>query len=357
MNVEFNPESAVFSQMNTLKSWVSEKYQDSEEIMQNLQINTHLEVFENLDSREFCLNVPSNDNDKNSYGSTFFAQPGIELPYLQQINKISKIKDNIICLEIAAGFGLVSWKLPYAVSKNGTFYVNDLSDGLMDIFDTMMESRLNKEQQKMMKKIPGDCFKILKNYPELKASVDVIFVKNLEHFFNPKQHQAFFSMISDLLAPNGQAFLTAHTLPPLSKDHDIYKLYESQKNDLYPGFMKYQFTFKQYKDSSSLNKIPLAYHNPERPKDDENCGATVKSSESLGICDIKGIGNKEIRKGTTEVITMRFTPTIYANIIAKDPSLSLKRSFFINNYGHEEKKFSKDSSHCCVIIQKNLEKK
>lgn len=360
MNVKFNPETASFSQIQTIKTWLDEKYQTKKTI-KKIQKHIALEVHENPHSLYMSMPIKNNEGDNNYYGKTFFAQPGIELPCLQFIKELSKTKNNFVGLELASGFGLVSWKYPYASGGKGTFYVNDLSIKMMELFDTLINGRLDNNQKMTIVKIPGDCFKILESHPELKGSVNFIVVKNLEHFFNPKQHQAFISLISDLLAPNGKAFLTAQALPPLSKEHPLFKLYFVQKEEknLYPGFIKYQTVFQQCSKSTGLiGDYELS--NIERPKDDERCYTKTVSKESLGFINTKAFGYTELFKITQEVVTMHFEPTVYTKIIAHEPSLEVEEGFFIDHSGHREKKFSKQSSHCAIILNKKditLEKK
>lgn len=123
MNVSsnFNPEKASFSQMETIKTWEHKKYHNDEKKMKEIQKNISFEVRENPYSLNSCIPIQNNENDKRYFGKTFYAQPGIELECLKTINELSKNKENFIGLEIAAGFGLVSWKFPMPPAVKGLF--------------------------------------------------------------------------------------------------------------------------------------------------------------------------------------------------------------------------------------------
>ncbi len=114
-------------------------------------------------------------------------------------------------MEIAAAIGLVTWKIPLAFEQTGKVYANELSSKVEKTFDQVLNRRLEQELQGVVHKIPGDCFNIPQNHPGLLGKVDAIFVQNLEHFFNPIQHQEFLNLLEKLLTDSGRAFLTAHT--------------------------------------------------------------------------------------------------------------------------------------------------
>lgn len=355
MNVSsnFNPERSEFSKMDTIKTWVNKKYHNDDKRMKQIQKHISFEVRENPFSLNLCFSIQNDDNEKRYFGKTFYAQPGIELECLKFINKVAESKEDMKVVEFAASYGLASWKFPYASGAKGTFYINELSSKMMNFFDALVDDRLGEEEKKTIKKIPGDCFKILDENPDLLGKVDVILVKNLEHFFNPVQHQLFLKLIADLLAPKGKAFLIAHCIIPYSKEHALMKAFLSERkmNSVYPGFLKYITTFKQSKDCQGI--IGDNVSQVEIPKEDEECKTITVSKESLGKSFHPEIGKvSEFFEISQEVISMHFDPQTYMSALSKHASLKLDASYFVDRMGHRQKGFSKDSLHCAAIISK-----
>lgn len=348
MNISFNPEDSTFSQMDTLKTWVSEKYQDR---IKKVQEDVALEVAQNPSAMDFCKGVVNNEGDENFYGNTFPALPGIELPYLQYVNKISKIKEDFIGLEIAGGMGRAMWKCPIASGSKGTFYFNELSLKLNELFDEMMEKRLSNKQRKTIKKIPGNCFKVL---DDLKGKVHVLLVENLEHFLTPEKHKKFVELISNLLAPNGKAFLAAHCLTPQPDEHPLTQHYNFQleKGSIYPGFVKFDRTFLKIRESSGvLGQGEIS--NVTTPKDDEPTSSTVIKIEYSHNGFIKQLQREtEVYKITETVVAMQFKPDAIKKIYDQDPTLEVEDSYFMDFFGCKQDESDESSSHCATIIRK-----
>ena len=75
--------------------------------------------------------------------------------------------------------------------------MNDLNEfAIQEYIPTILKNRLSVEDNP--NKIDydlGDCFDILTRRPELKGKVNAIMVQNVEHFFNPEQHQQFLMLL------------------------------------------------------------------------------------------------------------------------------------------------------------------
>lgn len=226
----------------------------------------------------------------------------------------------------------------------------------MELFDIVAKNRFGDEELKTIKKIPGDCFEILEKNPDLKGRVDVILVKNLEHFFNPIQHQLFLKLIADLLAPGGKAFLLSHSISPYPAEHPLMKafLLGRKNNTIYPGFLKCEFTFNQSMECQGIMDKKIS--KVEAPKEEEACYTKTLNKKSLGKFFHSEIGKpSEIFEVTQEVIAIHFDPLTYKNALSKHKSLQLDASFFIDREGYKQEKFSKNSDSCGAIITKKNE--
>ena len=123
---DFNPEHSEFSRLTTLKTWVASRHLAAPSETKSLQRNIAMTVPENRFSINFVRQVANNLEDKRFFGKTFFTIKDGELPFLQFVHEISKVKAPVV-LEIAAARGYVTWKIPYCFETTGTVYANDLS--------------------------------------------------------------------------------------------------------------------------------------------------------------------------------------------------------------------------------------
>lgn len=351
---QFNPEQADFSKMETLRTWVSSKYQSNNEKMKEIQRNVAMEVPENTFSYNFVRPIRNNDGDTRYFGKTFHTLKSVQLPFLQFVHEISKNKNPVV-LEIAASYGLVTWKIPYTFENGGTVYANELSSIMLnDEFDSVMNARLNGDNlSQIVHKIPGDCFNISSEHPELIGQVDAIFVQNLEHFFNPVQHQDFLKLLDTLLVESGRAFLASHTMQPgtAKRGNPIYELYINKKtSDMYPGFMRCIGVCQALKSGALAGEVVVS--EATRPND-----STICSTRTLGVLDSKIIntqhGLQEVKTIKQEVISQFFTPSIYKSSIVPHKSLKMIDSFFMDQIGSKYEKFNDNLiSHAVAIIEK-----
>ena len=354
----FNPETARFSQMATLERWVAKKHHQDSETMQQLQRNVAMEVPQNMYSINFVKPILNNEGDTRYFGKNYYTLQAIQLPFLETVHQISLHKKPII-LEIAAAFGLVSWKIPYALEDGGSIYTNELSDKVIGMLDKVLLSRLIGGMRECVEIIPGDCFEIPDNHPELVGNVDVIYVQNLEHFLNPIQHQKFIALIASLLIPGGKAFLTANTLNVhhIKEGHPVYELYikEKEKGSMYPGFMTCVGNLLlDLETGGQLGDINVV--SAVRPDDTTVCSSTKPGTGALQMVDAKGMGMRSARFGHQQVTSNSFTPTIYKNAITPHETLTVVDSFFMDMKGERFEKFSEAPMHfASVIVEKKVD--
>ncbi len=351
----FNPESAMFSQMQTIKTWVAPKHHDNKEHMDGIQRNVAMHVPQNQFSLNFCQPIQNNDGEKRYFGKSFQTIQASELPYLQYVHQVSQAHDNPIILELAASYGGVSWKVPLAFKDKGSLYVNELSQKMLNQLDSIVNHRLPIELREMVHKIPGDCFGITELHPELVGKVNAIYVQNLEHFFNPVQHQQFLGLISSLLAPGGRAFLTAHTLKSLhyKKGDPVLQLYtEKKQTEMYPGFM------------TVTVKTTIALENHANLGTPEILSA-LRPDDVNATCDLTNLEKSEpyyvnyknysgwVKDTTLRATDQFYTPTIYKAAVASHP-LKIVDSFFVDSEGNRHDKFtdSNSMSFATAIVEK-----
>ena len=338
----FDPETTEFSQMKTIGTWVrTDVYKDQKamEYMQNIIASA---VPQNPLSMKLVMPVMNDNGVTQYFGKTCYTIAAIELPFLRFVHDVSKQKQPIT-LEIAAGVGLVSRKVPFAFENGGLHYINEFSSMLMGV-DLVVDSFLANTNRKDLKAyiatIPGNCFGILSTHPELKESVDAIYVQNLQHFFNPLQDFMFIELLADLLAPDGCAFLCANSyLFGMDEEHPLYKLWKQQRQtgDRYFGFAQYDVLIKRVGGTEAeLLGTSSDYSGVVRPKDDTPVGVINLSEPTfLYSMDLskQGLGFREIFQRKQRVVANAFSPSIYRNTIADHPRLEIVDAFFIDADG------------------------
>jgi hypothetical protein len=350
----FDAESADFSKISTIKTWVADKHHGKKNFMEKLQSDIAMTVPQNPFAIHFVSAVRNNEGDQRYFGKSFHTLEAAELPFLQFVKKQSALGP-INTLEIAASIGLVSWKVPYAFANNGHHYANDLSTVMLDQeFQMVMNKRLqDKALKESISKLPGDCFNLLTQRPDLKGKFNAIYVQNLEHFFNPIQHQQFISLINELLAENGQAFLTAHSVPLKDKNDSITRYYFERivARDPYPGFMEYTVEFTKLKGKELITEHKLS--NPSRPADD----TTVKAEDMGAPANVTLIDPTTgdcmlAEEGRQRVVSNAYSPVIYKTAVAHFPLLEVIDSFYMDKSGKKKEKLDPTVSHAVAIIRK-----
>lgn len=343
----FDPETVNFSQMKTIKTWIADRYHPDLRFMRTVQDYVGELILENPRHEEFIKRASYTDKfgDVYMFGASTGTQEAIELPFLQYVKEISKHKE-VTTLEIAAGVGSVSWKVPLTFGKKGTHYVNDLvhsriikkriSSRLARLKKAMQAPKTNFMKSIKIKIMPGNCFDILDKHPELKGKIDVIYVQNLEHFLNPIEHQKFLTLIGELLAPDGYAFLYASINLQLGRssndiiDYEKAVLSLDEAPGMYAGFLGYDYSAKHRHD---LGLYDIHYSDAKRPKNDN-----VKCNEK--IYDSREEGDVLIAK--VYAISNGFTPEIYKKAISLHDDLEIIDSYFVNRMGFRvERKLEK----------------
>ncbi len=363
----FNPESSKFSQIETIKTWVADKNQNNPAKIESLQQSIAKIVPENPYSRNFQKGIISNDGDNRDFGKSFPTITDIELPFLQYVKKAG-IQKSLVTLELAAGPGFVSWKVPLCFGKKGgKHYANELSTNMISSINQHVSHWLVEfpHAQKQIDIIPGDCFSISESHAHLTGSVDVLYAQNLEHFFNPNQHQEFLNLIETLLAPGGRAFLCANTFT-FKKEDDLYHLYLSQKkkNDPYPGFASYVVELNEVVAARGyFTKFVVS--NAKRPSDDADVLMTRRTisgptllPDLVPLFQLRGQMEK-VMELTQEVSVNAFSPGIYQRLLNERPSLTHIDSFWLDikgkNIGTSWNKAKNSYAWAAVIFEKKIE--
>lgn len=345
----FDPETTNFSKIDTIKTWVAPKYHVDIEMMKNLQRYISYLVPQNELGYQKAVTVRTvNQGDEvKSFGMVFPTKEAIELSFLQHVSKLSKDKKDIITLEVGSAHGFVSWKVPLAFENGGTHYANELSDIVLnESFNNMVpnifEGLHQKKLMRSIRTISGNCLEILDEHPELENKVDVIYVQNVEHFFNPVQHQKFLKLIARLLVPGGYAFLSANDPSALcfqDKTREVRRLIlENEFNDdnengiysVYYAFLKYA---KTGYDSVEITGYP---NDTVELGDDLNCETRVRNF---------------------------FTPKVYSRAISKASSngvrLKIVETFFIDDMGRRleyqdwNNQDPKDNNAAVIVIKQS----
>jgi len=347
----FDPESTEFSQRKTLSTWVNSNIYRNELFIDHVQKFVGNTVPENPLSTKLAVSITNDDGITQYFGKMFPTIVAIELPFLQYVHEVSKHKKPTT-LEVAAGAGYVSWKVPYAFENGGTHYANELSSKMLGRFDQIIDLGVlgsdiqGKPLKSYIQKIQGSCFDILNSHPELKEKIDVIYGQNVEHFFNPEQHSAYLELIADLLAPGGQAFLCAHSFQfGTDGDHPLRNLFLQSKKDnkMYPGFAQFRVSFKQLVGSQA------------QIADNTNEFTDVFRPEDNAIVDIKTIKSEEkdgIMFVTQEAIANYFSPEIYRKVLKSHSRLEVVDAFYIDKNGVRKDKWGANISHAAVIVKK-----
>jgi hypothetical protein len=224
-------------------------------------------------------------------------------------------------VEFGAAEGFVSWKVPLAFENGGTHYANDLSEIVLrdklrptvhNIYQRLGQSALKES----VKAISGSCLDMLSSMGllmKIGKQVDVVYAQNVEHFFNPTQHQQFLALIDWLLVPGGYAFLSANSpeqiLNRISEDFCKLVLDGEFSGETYYGFFQYE-------------QGGVSYVNVKRPARDD---------VQLGFLNSYGPGRVSVRN--------LYTPEVYRRAVSKyntahQGKLEVVDAFFLDREGN-----------------------
>lgn len=286
----FDPESTEFTKMETLKTWIASVYHDDVDICNKIQLYAGKEVPESPECSWFFF--------IEKFGRAFPTLEGSQLPFLQHVREIGEKKENPIVMEIGPADGRVTWKIPYALGEKGTVYANELDKQALSCLKKKIEERLLPVLRPHVTTIDINCLEIpsLAAYPEyLKEKVDCIYVQNVEHFFTPQQHECFLNLVSDLLAPDGRAYLIANTLD----------LNDLRRNDVWKEYTKGKI-YPYYESIENGYETNFNY----------------------------------------------FTPEVYKNALEKFDKLELLESFLLDYKGKKQERVDLNSKFVVAIVQK-----
>lgn len=238
-----------FANMNNMKTWINPSaYDGADETFKKLYLVNELsKTTSEYNHFEAYKKIKYNNSSKREQGWIYPTITPIELPFLQHVNQRSREKGGgLVTMELGAGLCYVSSKLALAfMDPADKHYANDLDATLLNSDEATgyIKRRFGENH---VERIVGDCLTMFntEQYTHLKGTVDVLYAQTLENYFNPKEHQQFVQLVSDLLAPGGRAYLCARAytfMKTLKGDDVFFEHYltriESDEVDLYPGFI------------------------------------------------------------------------------------------------------------------------
>lgn len=112
-------------------------------------------------------------------------------------------------MEIAGASG--EHAILFALAGAEKVYLNDLENSEITTFEKL-RANLPPNVKNKLESLKGDCLNILDLKPDLKKSVDLIFCRNLIHFFTFEQMKKFLVLLKDLLKPEGQAVVFCNSV-------------------------------------------------------------------------------------------------------------------------------------------------
>lgn len=363
VSVILNPESYSFSRMRTLETWISaDILKDPASNIPRLQQRLCQISIEQPYARLHCEKIIGNPEDEDEFGSTTFpAIPAIQLPMLQFVHN-KALERPLKFLEIGSGNDFVLSSLPYAMT--GEIWCCERSLPMLEKITRSFNDNMNLKLKERctFKPIYSDCFDLLKKYPNLSGTFDVICVQNVEHLFSIKNHEAFVTLVESLLAPGGQAFSAANSLlnEYALADHPVFVTYQKMKGkQKYPLFLAIGHTFKARVtvkggklEDGSVSVDPITHGDnkvtsAERPSDlgawfdDVRVPANAKDGDIVDVTFVR-----------TENF---FTPQIYRDAYKDCSSLTVLEAFFIDRNGKRQEKYERklDILFAAAIVKKN----
>ena len=135
----------------------------------------------------------------HKYGQAFPINPEILHVLMEQAPGKS-------ILEIAGASGENSVLMGLSGAKK--VYFNDIVPEEVAAFEKTV-STLGSDQQEKFETVPGDCF-LLGDRME-PNSVEIVYAKNVFHFFRESRYEDFFTMVKKVLAPGGLFAMTVNS--------------------------------------------------------------------------------------------------------------------------------------------------
>ncbi|MBA3238803.1 MAG: class I SAM-dependent methyltransferase [Parachlamydiaceae bacterium] len=117
------------------------------------------------------------------------------------------LSKNEIVLEVAGGRGENAALLAFSGAKR--VYMNDILPSEVESFKKLCTELPSQVQEKIVS-VCGNCFELLKLKPELEGKVGLLLCRNLIHFFNDQEQDAFLKLLKNALRPGGRAIITVN---------------------------------------------------------------------------------------------------------------------------------------------------
>jgi SAM-dependent methyltransferase len=192
---------------------------------------------------------------KNKYGLSFTIHP-------EFMNYLMKQCAGKTVLELGAAGGEMSILLGCAGAKR--VYVNDIEAKEIERFTNQLHSFPKKFRNKFTV-LDGDCFEHLKKLKP--GSMDIIYTRNLFHFFKSSQHETFLELIKTVLKPGGIIAMSVQdgrfTIPEIPCEDDIcFQSYMLIFDRIFPSTITNPIG-QHITACNDLDADPLVYENDQ----------------------------------------------------------------------------------------------
>lgn len=276
------------------------------------------------------------------FGYTTTKLHTIRLKTLQYTKQCFSEKNNLTFMECGAGTNPLIFyvALIAGLQKNSstTLIINELSPTALKKAENLLVNRLKECDISTNNLIfhQGNCLS-LRNIlgKSVHNQVDVLSVQNVEHFFNPEEHQIFVHKADYWLVKGGRIFCTALTIPPeCYESNEFMELYNHNKtHSLYPAFVKYTFDMGRIMETETIVKKMVS---ASQAKPYELTYTNTDSVLPEEFIDFGASLNSIIRY---QILRNYFTADIYKNIycsIKNDfhPQFSCVDIFYMDENGN-----------------------
>lgn len=324
--------------------WVAEKHRSNQALLQNVTVfSEHSREPERTRQVQF--------NDGRFFGRTLPTKPDLEIPFLLFVKYKSK-DSPVNTLELGCSEGLVSTKVPFCLNNPGKHLGIDLSEDALKQANSYAKQMLDPFKLKnTCSFLKMDCLKILEKAPKYRKKLTAIYSQNLIHFFNPAKTMEFFSIVDQLLAPGGKAFICADA-PDIRYTADHYNEMAKNPENTFPGFMTKVNECVNWgtKGISMSGKPQITLPDPNT-----ECKTEVLSVRE-SLVQIKGTSSIELKPVKAERTTVNyFTPEVFRRLLATFPGLEITETYFMNKEGLRlpDETILEDLS-AVVILQKRI---
>lgn len=306
--------------------------------------------------------IQNNPGDPRHFGRSFFAFTGIEVPCLLACSSPLGTPPKR-CMELGCAEGKMSWRVAAA---GALVTANELSSTELGILDQWVQHRVPTRVTSITK-IPGSCFDILTRHPALRGSYDVLFSKNLLHFFNDQDAIHFAHLVRDLLCENGTAYITVNAFPcAQEKITSLFETNVAQQNP-FPGF-HVQTLSDVLMNGKTVKSTLLKVRNA---KPGEKMDRVLTPRRGFSPTELISFLQKESPKLLEDISSgqlrgqlpnfesvvynqpgMLFDTASLSALFQREAGLTVLESFYLNEDGKRTEVHDKDTPYVSVILKK-----